>query len=442
MDVETIGTASLGDRSYLVHDGEVALVVDPQRDLDRVEEVAARLGVRITHVAETHVHNDYVTGGLALSRRHDAHYLVAAAEDVAYERLAVRPGDTLSVGALSVTAVATPGHTPHHLAYVVGRDGRQAVFSGGSLLYGSVGRTDLVSPSRTLELTHAQYRSARALASLALETATLHPTHGFGSFCSSGPASGADSSTIGEQLRTNHALTDADEQHFVASLIANLSAYPSYYSHMAPLNRVGPDAADLTVPAPLRPAEVLARVAAGEWVVDLRSRVAFAAGHLRGSVGFEYGTSFATHLGWTLPWGEPVTLLGSADDVRAAIRDLARIGIDRPSVSLGAPDSWVPAPELGSYRRSDWTGLARATSPVVLDVRRPEEFAAGHIVGATNIPLHELLRRVDEVPAGTVWVHCASGYRAGVAASLLHRAGREVVHLDADWSQVHGVPTT
>lgn len=437
MEIETIGTASLGDRSYLVHDGEVALVVDPQRDLDRVEEVAGRLGVRITHVAETHVHNDYVTGGLALARRHDARYLVAAAEEVAYERHPVRPGDALSVGALALTAVATPGHTPHHLAYVVAADGRQAVFSGGSLLFGSVGRTDLVSPDRTRDLTHAQYHSARALAAGVLESATLHPTHGFGSFCSSGPASGAQASTIGEQLRTNHALTDPDEQRFVATLMAGLTAYPSYYSHMAPLNRLGPTAADVTVPAPLSAAEVSARLDAGQWVVDLRNRVAFAGGHVRGAVSFEYGTSFATYLGWVVPWGEPVTLLGSEQDVSAAIRDLSRIGIDRPSASFD--------PALGeqvSYPIRGWDALSSATSPVVLDVRRPDEFATRHITGAINIPLHELMGRLDEVPAGTVWVHCASGYRAGVAASLLHRAGREVVHLNADWSQVHGVPTT
>lgn len=439
MDVETIGTASLGDRSYLVHDGEVALVVDPQRDLDRVEEVAGRLGVRITHVAETHVHNDYVTGGLALARRHDAHYLVAAAEEVAYSRHPVRPGDSLAVGGLTLTAVATPGHTPHHLAYVVSLDGQQAVFSGGSLLYGSVGRTDLVSPDRTVELTHAQYHSARTLAAQVGAAATLHPTHGFGSFCSSGPASGADASTIGEQLRTNHALTDPDEQHFVTSLIANLSAYPSYYSHMAPLNRLGPSAADVSVPSPLSPSEVLARLDAGEWVVDLRSRVAFAAGHLRGTVGFEYGTSFATYLGWTLPWNEPVTLLGSESDIRSAIRDLSRIGIDHPSTSFATPSAFA---DVVSYPIRSWDALAEATSPVVLDVRRPEEFASRHITGALNIPLYELLDRITEIPAGTVWVHCASGYRAGVAASLLHRAGRDVVHLNAEWSEIHGVPTT
>ncbi|MBB5960184.1 glyoxylase-like metal-dependent hydrolase (beta-lactamase superfamily II)/rhodanese-related sulfurtransferase [Saccharothrix tamanrassetensis] len=433
MNVEMIDTAALGDRSYLVHDGTAALVVDPQRDIDRVEDLARRLGVRITHVAETHVHNDYLTGGLELSRRHDAAYLVAAAEDVSYARRPVHPGDEFDVGSMKVTALATPGHTEHHLAYVVTHDRQQAVFSGGSLLFGSVGRTDLVAPDKTVDLTRAQYHSARVLAEHVHEDATLHPTHGFGSFCSSGPATGAQASTIGEQLTTNHALTDEDEQHFVETLIAGLTAYPSYYSHMAPLNRVGPGAPDLTVPQPLRPDEVRSRIDAGHWVVDLRSRVAFASGHVRGTVSVEYGDNFTTYLGWTLPWGEPVTLVGSEDDVRAAIRDLSRIGVDRPSV--GDTDG---LPTTG-YPRVGWDALAeRAERSVVLDVRRADEYRAGHIGGALHIPLHDLVRRIDEVPSGEVWVHCASGYRAGIAAGLLHRAGRDVVHIDDDWTRFAG----
>ncbi|MEU4448752.1 MBL fold metallo-hydrolase [Actinosynnema sp. NPDC050801] len=446
MNVETISTEALGDRGYLVHDGENALVIDPQRDFDRIEDLASRLGVRITHVAETHIHNDYVTGGLALARRHHAAYLVAAAEDVAFDRHPVHPGDEFDVGSMRLTAVAAPGHTEHHLAYVVEHDGRRAVFSGGNLLYGSVGRTDLVAPELTTDLTHAQYRSARALADRAGDDATLHPTHGFGSFCSSGPAVGADASTIAEQRRSNHVLTDNDEHHFVRTLIANLTAYPSYYSHMAPLNRSGPGAPDLSVPEPLRADELTARIGAGQWVVDLRDRVAFAAGHLAGTVSVEYGRSFTTYLGWTLPWDEPVTLVGSEDDVRAAIRDLSRIGIDRPAAAMGDdPAAIAPGHPVVAYRRATWPDLAdRVTRPVVLDVRRPDEHHEGHVTDSTNIPLHDLIRRLDEVPPGEVWVHCASGYRAGIAASLLHRAGRDVVHLDDEWAgaATAGVPIT
>ena len=159
---------------------------------------------------------------------------------------------------------------------MVSDGGQQAVFSGGSLLYGSVGRTDLVSDEDTEPLTHAQYSSVRRLAAEAQPGAALYPTHGFGSFCSSGPASSVHASTLAEQQETNHAFTDADEDHFVRELISNLTTYPSYYAHMAPANRTGPAPADLTVPESVDPAELSRRLADGEWVVDLRHRVAFA----------------------------------------------------------------------------------------------------------------------------------------------------------------------
>ncbi len=438
MDVVVIETRPLGDRSYLVHDGQVALVIDPQRDTDRVEAAAADANVRITHVAETHLHNDYLTGGLILARAHGAVYLVNGADAVEFERTPIADGGTVRVGRLTVKAVATPGHTHHHLSYVVTDGQEQAVFSGGSLLYGSVGRTDLVTPEDTEKLTHAQYSSVRRLTSEARPDAALYPTHGFGSFCSSGPASSARSSTIAEQEHHNHALTDPDEDHFVQELISNLTAYPSYYAHMAPANRKGPGPADLAVPESLDPAELSRRLADGEWVVDVRRRVAFASSHLKGSVSFEYGrgSSFTAYVGWVLPWNRQLTLVGAEDDVAVAIRDLSRIGIDSPDAALGTdPSALAP----GHRRRviiPGWTGTgcrSAAAGDVLLDVRRADEYDAGHEPGAVNIPLHELLLRAPEIPPGRVWVHCASGYRSGVAASLLQRAGRNVVHVDAKY---------
>ena len=449
MDVTVIDTSALGDRSYLVHDGEVALVVDPQRDIDRVTAAAAQAGVRITHVAETHIHNDYVTGGLELARATGAAYLVNAADPVQFDRTPISDGESVDVGGLQVQAVATPGHTETHLSYVVTHEGEQAVFSGGSLLFGSVGRTDLVAAAKTTELTHAQYASVRRLVGESQDDAALYPTHGFGSFCSSGPATGAESSTIAEQREHNHALTDQDEAHFVEQLIANLTAYPTYYAHMGPANLKGPQPVDLAVPEPLDAEELTRRLEQGEWVVDLRERVAFADGHLSGAVSFEYGNgaSFTTFLGWVLPWNDRITLAGSREQVEAAIRDLSRIGIDSPDAALGTdPAQLAPDAATASYPRVGWEQLLRdrADDEAVLDVRRADEFAAAHLEGAVNVPLHELLTRMDEVPAGTVWVHCGSGYRAGVAASLIQRAGGSPVHVDAGFgdAQDAGLPIT
>ena len=436
MDVIVIETPQLGDRSYLVHDGTVALVIDPQRDIDRVEIAVRDAGVTITHVAETHLHNDYVTGGFALAQAHGAKYLVNAADPVTFEREPVTDGQVIWVGDLRVTVIATPGHTHTHVSYIVSDGATEAVFSGGSLLFGSVGRTDLVATSDTIGLTHDQYASVRKLVHEAEHEAALFPTHGFGSFCSSGPATGAGSSTIGEQLTANHSLTDPDEEHFVRDLIANLTAYPSYYAHMAPTNSTGPAPANLQVPESLEAAELTRRLVGGEWVIDLRNRVAFSSDHLKGAVSFEYGdgSNFTAYLGWVLPWNEPLTLVGDRRDVEDAIRDLSRIGINSPDAAIGTePHALAPDAAVASYLRVDWEGMLRnrPEGEQILDVRRIDEFATSRLAGSVNVPLHELLSRMDEVPAGTVWVHCGSGYRAGIAASLLQRAGRDVVHIDA-----------
>ncbi|TVU65674.1 MBL fold metallo-hydrolase [Paenarthrobacter nitroguajacolicus] len=447
MDVVVIETPQLGDRSYLVHDGSVALVIDPQRDIDRMETAAREAGVRITHVAETHLHNDYVTGGLVLAEKHSADYLVNGADEVSFARVPVTDGQVVHVGRLTVTVLATPGHTHTHLSYVVRDDrhdgGPEAVFSGGSLLYGSVGRTDLVSPQDTARLAHEQYSSVRRLVESAPPDAALYPTHGFGSFCSIGPASHQESSTIGEQAESNHALTDANEDHFVSQLLENITAYPAYYAHMSPLNAAGPDAAKLEVPDSVDPEELGRRLKAGEWVVDLRHRVAFADGHLQGSVSFEYGKgdNFTSYLGWVIPWNQPLTLLGPVVEVEKAIRDLARIGIDSPDAAVG-PQPGALAPQLpqASYPHGDWAALLKGRVPedVVLDVRRPEEYKASHVVGALNVPVYELPGRITELPDARIWVHCATGYRASVAASLLDRAGRDVVLINARFRDAIG----
>jgi hydroxyacylglutathione hydrolase len=440
MRVEVIDTSELGDRSYLVHDGRTGLVVDPQRDIDRVQALLGRLGVRCEMVLETHIHNDYVSGGAELARACGARYVVSAHEAVDFTRVPVTDGDRLTTGSLTVRVLATPGHTDHHLSYVVSDgDGPPAAFTGGSLLYGGVGRTDLVDEARTEELARSQYQSVRTMAALLPADTRVYPTHGFGSFCAAGQtATPAAESTLAEQWVTNTALTEPDEDRFVADLVAGLTAYPAYYAHMGARNRAGAGPVDLGAPTPVDPERLRERVAAGEWVVDLRDRAAYAADHIRGTVGIALGGQFATWLGWLIPWGTPLTLIGeNREQVAAAQRQLVRIGIDRPDgAALGTPADLAAPGERGGYPVVGFAALFErdpATS-AVLDVRRPGEWKAGHIPGATHIPLWELLTRLGELPAGTLWVHCAAGYRASIAASLLARAGRDVVCVDDEFA--------
>ena len=437
-EIVTIETPALGDRSYLVHDGAAAVVVDPQRDIGRVLAVAQAHSVRITHVLETHIHNDYVTGGLALAGETGAAYVVAASEEVGFERMAVRDHDRITAGSLTVTVMHTPGHTPGHLSYVLseGGQGPVAVFTGGSMLYGAVGRTDLVSPQQTEQLTRAQYRSVNRLAAELPDEVAVYPTHGFGSFCSATPTSGT-SSTIGTERRVNVALR-GDEGAFVKELIAGLNAYPRYYAHMGPANRRGPRAADPERPALADPAELRRRVDAGEWVVDLRERRAFARTHITGTISFELDDAFSTYLGWTIPWGTALTLIGDRpEQVTEAQLQLTRIGIDEIAGAAAGPvEALAPDGKLSSYRVTDFGGLAAEwgrPGQVVLDVRRPDEWREGHLPRAVHIPFWEVEQRTAEVPDGEVWVHCASGFRAAIGASILHRAGRQVVYVDDNW---------
>jgi len=440
VEVLQIETPALGDRSYLVHDGEAALVIDPQRDIDRVTALAAGAGVRITHVAETHVHNDYVTGGFALARAAGASYLVNADDPVSFDRTPVRDGDAVQVGGMRVRALATPGHTYTHLAYVVETGGDVAgVFTGGSLLYGSTGRTDLLGPDATQALSRAQWASARRLARELPDSVPVFPTHGFGSFCSA-TQSAATSSTIGDEKRANPVLT-LDERAYVESLLAGLDAWPAYYAHMAPANLTGPAGPDLSPPRLADAAELRRRIEAGEWVVDLRDRIAFAAGHVPGTFSIPLDQRFATYLGWMIPWGTPLTLLGdSPQQVAQAQRELARIGIDRlAAAATGRPETWAGERGVASMRLAKFGDLAAAMGasngrPVVLDVRRRLEWEDSHIAGAVHIPLHELPGRIAEVPPGEVWVHCESGYRSMVASSMLAARGRRVIGVDDDFT--------
>lgn len=445
--IDTLEFEGLGNRTYLAGGAAAAVVIDPPRDIDQVIAAAARRGARIAYVAETHVHNDYVTGGLELARVTGASYLVPAAAHVSFARTPVADGDTVDVdvdAGLVLRAITTPGHTPHHTSYVLEQDGRGVgAFTGGSLLIGTVGRPDLVEPRLTEQLARAQHASAHRLAAELDDEVPVLPTHGFGSFCSSAQAEG-DATTIGRERTSNDALT-LDVDTFVQRMLAGLEDVPAYYTHMGPANAAGPAPVDLTPPERADAGEISSRLAAGEWVVDLRSRMAFAQGHVAGSFNFEGEGKLATYLAWLIPWGKPVTLLADTPrQIAHAQRELARVGIDRPAaVATGDPAGWVREGEqLVSFPRARFADLAevrqRGDDVVVLDVRRNSERAGGYVDGSVHIPIHELHGRIGEVPDGTVWVHCAGGMRAAIAASLLDADGRDVVAVDDGFDAAAG----
>lgn len=446
LHVVPIATANLGDRSYVVGRGSSAIVIDPQRDIDRVEAILDERGWTASHVLETHFHNDYVSGGLALAGAIGAEYVVPDGMEIAFTANQVSDKAELSADVGLIRVLHTPGHTPNHLSFAVNVDGAdRALFTGGSMLFGSVGRPDLLGPDLTEPLARAQWQSMRRIAADVTASAQVYPTHGFGSFCSA-TATVGEASTLAEQVATNPAFL-VDQDAFVAEIIASLDAYPAYYAHMQPANQAGGRPIDLSLPQRTTAADVARRIAAGEWVVDLRQRKAFAADHVRGTLSFDVTGNAVTYLGWMIDWGTPITLVG-ADEGEIALmqRELVRIGIDRPAAyAVGGPADWSSADApVSSYPRRTHVDLAEALAAdadlAILDLRRRTETDDSYVRGAKLVPLHELRSRLDEVAgwaahaARPVWAYCGSGYRASIGASVLEGAGVDVIHVDDDFA--------
>ena len=447
--IESLETPCLGNRSYVVVDSGVAIVVDPPRDIDRVEALVDAMGVaRIALVLETHRHADYVSGGLELARRHRATYLVPPGEpDPRFAFTPARGGEVHGEGGLGVRVVATPGHTPHHVSYVVESAGQPvAVCTGGSMLHGSVGRTDVYGADLTRTLAHEQWRSARRLLEELPADVRLLPTHGFGSLCSAGAASAQASATLGEEATVNPALRIA-EQVFVDTLIGSYGPIPRHYARLPLVNAAGPGPIDLSPAPSLDAADLRALRERGHWLVDVRDRRAFAREHLHGSVNVEATGPLVAYLPWILPAGAGVVLLGDAESVDSAARQLAQVGIDRPlGVAVGEPESWAgdDSDALRCYPVSDFAGFVAAEGTgeaVALDVRSAPEWQAGHVRRALHLSLPELADITDpsrprppRAVTGEVWVYCGGGFRAAIAASLLDAAGAQVTLIDQPYA--------
>lgn len=430
MRVIHLDTPSLGDRSYIAHDGISALVVDPQRDIDRVVQILETEGVSLAAVLETHMHNDYISGGLQLARDFGVKYIVNAADPVKFDRLGVIDGQVVEIGNFGIQVIHTPGHTFTHLSYVLRDEHGEAagVFTGGSMLHGSTGRPDLLGSIHAEELAGLQHGSAHRLVKLVPDSVSIHPTHGFGSFCAATATCG-DSSTIADEKRTNPALLLSKDE-FTRTTLAGLDAFPAYYRYMGPRNHEGPSPVDLSTLTALSSNEIQQALQQSAWVVDIRSRNNYVKGHLPGSVSAGLDGSFATYLGWLYDYSKDLILLSdSADAISTAQRELVRIGIDRPKGQFVGDISSLGSPAKNrAVTFSDVPAALEDVNVLVLDVRRVKEHEAAHIEGAVNIPLHQIESRVRELPVSkTIWVHCAGAYRASAAIGLLERAGYEAV---------------
>ena len=421
LTIEMVRTEGLGDSTYILIHDDIAIVVDPQRDIDRFEQILEETGTELRMVIETHLHNDYVSGGLDLSRKTGAELVMPAGAAPVFRHRPAFHHEEIDLGSLVVRPIHTPGHTPEHTSYLIVVDEiEEAVFSGGSLLVGSAGRTDLLGIERADSLARLQYSSVKRLADLPEEVG-LYPTHGAGSFCTTTGA-GATVSTIGVERQSNPVLAYEDEDSFVKGQLANLVPYPTYYKHMGPLNLTGLPQPDLSVP-------LLDEIPGDVTVIDARPRHRFAEGHLPGVLGIELRDSFGTWVGWLTNHNTPLVLIMDEDqDAQEAIRQLVRIGYDD---LRGVARN--PVEGLVSIRTVEPVQYAEAAyaGAQLLDVRAPNEWETGIVEGSTLSYLPDLAETTPPGLDGSspVWIACASGYRAMIAAGILQDRGFEPVVL-------------
>ena len=414
----------LGNSSYLVDLGDgSAMVVDPVREPGLYLAEAAHRGLRIAAAVETHLHADFVSGSRELAAR-GSQVVAARAADLEHPHHGVTDRQQVDLGGLMLQALATPGHTPEHLAYLLYDGDRPvALFSGGSLLVGAVARTDLISPERTEELARSLWRSIHEQLLSLPDDLMVYPTHGAGSFCSVTPG-GERVTTIGRERSANPLLAAADDDAFVARLVAGFGTFPPYFLGLREVNRRGPRVyGEWPALAPLDVATVQGLAADGAVVVDVRRVEAFAAGHIPGSLSIALRPQFASWLGWLVrPDQTIVFVVDQNQDRRELVRQCLAIGYERLAGELsGGLDAWASR------------DLAMATVPLVapldaagtlVDVRQRDEFATGHVPDALNLELGDTAEQAAALPSGPLTVMCGHGERAMSAVSILRSQGR------------------
>jgi hydroxyacylglutathione hydrolase len=455
MIVKRFYDEKLAQASYLIGcaaTGE-ALVVDANRDVEPYLRTAEEEGVRITHVTETHIHADFVSGSRELASRTGAALYLSDEGDADWKyafaaesgAVLVRDGDHFQVGNIRIDVVHTPGHTPEHLSFLVtdgaAADRPIAALTGDFVFVGDVGRPDLLEKAAgvagTMEAgARVLFRSLQRFKEHP-DYLQIWPGHGAGSACGKG-LSAIPTSTVGYERRFNWAFQVDDEDAFVERVLEGQPEPPRYFAEMKRINKEGPRIlGGFPLPPRLDPADIVPLIDRGARVLDLRSAADYARGHIPGTINIPLDRSFTTWAGWLVPYDLDVFLLmdgGDTERMHEAVVDLAMIGLDRVA-------GYLPIEALGAWEAA---GRGRQTTEEidpaaleermaagevqVLDVRGHAEWESGRIPGVPNIPLGYLEDRLDELPTDRpLVVHCLSGARSAIATSLLQAHGRSDV---------------
>ncbi len=442
-EIITFVDEGLGHSSYLVDLGDGrALVVDPPRIPEKHIAEARGRGLEIAFTADTHSHADYVSGSPELAAQ-GAVFVASQGAHLEVAHRPVAPGDEIELGdGLVLRAIATPGHTPDHLAYLLYENDRPtALFSGGSLMVGTVGRTDLLGPEQREDLARKLYHALREEILTLPDELSVYPTHGAGSFCSA-PGAAERTTTIGRERATNPMLASPDEDAFVERLLAGFGSFPAYFSRLPEVNRRGPRLYG-TLPAldRLGVAQVRALIADGAALVDVRKIEAFAAGHVPGALSIELRPVFASWLGWLVEPDRPLVFVLDDDQDRAElVRQCLSVGYEHLAGEL---DTGMTAWHTADLPEATIEIVGPdALGPTVVDVRQRNEYVSGHVAGAVHVELGSLGNSIDDVPSGPVTVMCGHGERAMTAASILTAHRRADVSVlaggPADWATATG----
>lgn len=444
----------LAQTSYLVacDRAKEAVVVDPNRDAGQYLRAAESEGVRIAHITETHIHADFVSGALELAVRTGARLYLSAegGPDWSYgfarsdNAVLLHGGDHIDVGDVRLSAMHTPGHTPEHLSFLVTdravADEPMGALTGDFIFVGDVGRPDLLERAAKVQGTMresacALFASLRRFKTLP-DWLQIWPGHGAGSACGKG-ISAMPHSTLGYERRFNWAFAVADEEEFVRLVLDGQPDPPAYFAEMKRVNKRGPRVlGGFPRPVHLDPSTLGARLSSGATVVDTRETTSFATGHVPGTINIPLNKAFSTWAGSIVPYEQDVYLIVDGDaEGRAleAARDLAMIGLDRVAGYFGPEvlTAWERNGTLSTLpqiRASDLAPLVRKGEVTVIDVRNASEWGAGHVPQAPNVPLPTLAERIAEIPSDRpVVVHCQSGVRSTIAASVLRARGVERV---------------
>ena len=430
--IEPFVDSGLGNSAYLIgsHDTKRAVLIDPLRDTDRYVAAASERGLTLTHVLDTHLHADFISGNREIAHQTGALIGASAGAGLGFEHVPLDDSSVIDMGAFQIRVMTTPGHSHEHISFlVVEADGKtpSALFSGGALIVGGAARTDLLGHEHTHGLAHELYHTIHDKLLKLPDEVNVYPTHGAGSFCVA-PASSERTTTIGRERKLNPLAQALSEEEFFKRSQQGLPAYPTYYKYMRALNQKGAKIlGGVPILKPLSAAEVKSLMGEGVVVLDVRHHKKFGAGHIPNSYGIRVDAPLVVWAGWVIPFGSRILLLGESPAERAeAMRQLIRIGYDDVVGYLeGGIESWAREYPVESVRSMNAKELRERIEEVTLvDVRRDSEWEDGHIAGA----IHFEGGRVawDELPFAhdaPLAIQCASGNRSMIAISVLKRRG-------------------